>query len=154
MITYLTTNPPTRMRTETSAVMAGAVFRMTPANWSADGEEQGAQPVSPDEQRACRGAEEDPGVGGEEEPEEPADDAHDDAEGPHAPAAPALEEDVQRREEREEAEPEQRPRARVHRREGLEVERADGDGVHADGVGWLGHHQHVEKPRREAEVHG
>src|SRR2546422_7063307 len=37
MITYLTTNPPTRMRTETSAVMAGAVFRMTPANWSANG---------------------------------------------------------------------------------------------------------------------
>src|SRR5437016_13014219 len=37
MITYLTTTPPTRMRTETSAVMAGAVFRMTPANWSANG---------------------------------------------------------------------------------------------------------------------
>src|SRR5438477_11679383 len=37
MITYLTMNPPTRMRTATSAVMAGAVFRMTPANWTANG---------------------------------------------------------------------------------------------------------------------
>src|SRR5438445_598096 len=118
MITYLTMNPPTRMRTATSAVMAGAVFRMTPANWSANGT---TIPMTTA-----------PSQNG-------------------TPYGPATRCDSERAIP---AEPDQRPRARVHRREGLEVERADGDGVHADGVGWLGHHQHVEKPRREAEVHG
>src|SRR5437773_1248276 len=102
MITYLTTNPPIRIRTQTSAVMAGAALRMIPPNWSAN------------EERPRRGAEKDAGVGGEEEPEEPADHADDDTERPHAPTAPVLEEDVQCRQERQSAEPEQGPGSHVH----------------------------------------
>src|SRR2546425_225057 len=154
MITYLTTNPPTRMRTETSAVIAGAALPVTPPNRSADGEEESAQPVGADEQRPRRGADEDAGVSGEEESEDRADHADDATERPHAPTAPVLEEDVQRSQEREGAEREQCPRSRVHGRERLEVERPDGDGVPADLERRLGHHQHVEEARGETEVHG